>query len=1131
MATVYKIHPAIGIARVGNSPDFFIGPELLGEELNPQGGFKDNQCRVKKQAARFRIFAHHDDNTVSEITSADAEITWTVHLVNSKAAHPGRTNTGSAADLTIDPGARTINGPNLNKAFDSGTIAFSGAPVTTVVLGEMRTDTDNRLVVLGGSGISASPPPAHSLGGFWSSVGWYDDVSDGPVTATIKLLIDNSTPDVVPAWVLVAPPKFAPHQQSVITLYDRITEAMVKGGLLTAPTTTSYTNDIYPILQRARDTQWVEQVPGYAHNWMDPVLTPSVKTVIFNKLTLPNNPPTSAQDMPLLNSTSNDGSLTSVQYQHLTNWVNNVNFTNDWTGVPSPQTSITPDGLDRAALENCVGGAFYPGIETGGLPTDYRPAIDPSIYMEAYRLKAATLPGTLTHVMALPWQNDFFACANNWWPVPRPNKVIRNSISGQLFTGTIVTSAQEMVEKWHNLGFILRNGAQHTEFDSCTVPSIQLTTPTLNFFNIPQGPMGMARQAALAITFEVISPSASVTLQYATGGVPSNPQLSAYNTFANAGPTSGSGIAIAQLWIIYSTTSVGSVLPLQTVTVETSDGTQSWNITIMGNTIARKTVATTMVLDRSGSMSEDAGDGQSKHDSLKQAAGIFVDLMVEGDGVGIVSFNNDAQVLQSVLPLGDGTLTDSNRGATKDIINGPGLTPSGSTSIGDGIYEASGVLTSASSSFDLKAMVVLTDGVENAPKYIAEVASLINADTYSIGLGQPQNISVPALQEISGNNGGYLLVTGAITTNNRFELTKYFVQILAGISNAEIVLDPTGQIISGHVEKIPFQLTEADSGVDVILLTPDTKIVDFRLLTPSGQIIEPWLAMSKPGMRFILSNGVSYYRLALPFEYMPNRFDAGGTWHALLTMGEPRLKRSDTADGVDDSIRKPIPQVPTTATSSRGLGLQHGSIIAAEDLAKYPISATNMRASGDRRYSAQYSIVVNAYSNISLTAHIVQNSFEPGASVQLYASLIQSGIPGVINGYVWAEVRSPNGTKINLPLEGTGAGEFMASYNTSVSGIYQFRIRAIGTSLAGQKFTREKTLTVAVWHGGNSTLDPSRSPKATEAYLCELLQCLLRKNGAITVELEKRLEAMGFNLAQAKECFGSLCRADSLGER
>ena len=91
MATVYKIHPAIGIARVGDSPDdFFIGPERIGEEPNPPGGFKDLLCRIKRQAARFRIFAHHDDGTVQEIKDADAEITWTVHLVNKKAAHPDR---------------------------------------------------------------------------------------------------------------------------------------------------------------------------------------------------------------------------------------------------------------------------------------------------------------------------------------------------------------------------------------------------------------------------------------------------------------------------------------------------------------------------------------------------------------------------------------------------------------------------------------------------------------------------------------------------------------------------------------------------------------------------------------------------------------------------------------------------------------------------------------------------------------------------------------------------------------------------------------------------------------------------------------------------------------------------------
>ena len=34
MATTYQIHPAISIARVGNSPEFFVGPERRGSDLN-----------------------------------------------------------------------------------------------------------------------------------------------------------------------------------------------------------------------------------------------------------------------------------------------------------------------------------------------------------------------------------------------------------------------------------------------------------------------------------------------------------------------------------------------------------------------------------------------------------------------------------------------------------------------------------------------------------------------------------------------------------------------------------------------------------------------------------------------------------------------------------------------------------------------------------------------------------------------------------------------------------------------------------------------------------------------------------------------------------------------------------------
>lgn len=1131
MATVYKIHPAIGIARVGNSPnEFFIGPERIGEDPNPPGGFKDAQCRVKRQAARFGIYAHHDDGTVGEITNAEADITWSVHLVNSKASNPGRNNTESAADLTIDPGTRTLTGPNQQKLFDTGQIKFSGAPVTTVPLGEIRSDPQNHLLVLGGFGKSASPAGTALDGYFWASDDWYDDVSDGPVTATIKIRADNSTPAVVGAWVMVTPPKFAPHQQSVITLYDRVLEAMVDANLLTAPITTSYTKDVYPILQRARDTGWVDRVFG-SHQWADPVTSDALRNAIFNKLKAPGG---GGGNMPDINdSGTQDDRLTAIQYAHMQRWKDN-NYANDWAGVPAPQNTVTPDGLDRAALEACVGGAFFPGIETGGL-SGARPIIDPANYAEPFRLNHGVVsPGAMTYVMALPWQNDFYQCADNWWPVPRPNYVIRGGAPDQSFISGAVSGGQGMVDNWHKLGFIVRQGGQHVEVDRCDLVSINLLTPLLNFQHVPQGPMGMVRETALAITFEVISSLSAVTLQYAPGGAPSHPQLVAFNSSVTVGPTTPNGIATARLWVIYRTSNVGDALPPQTVRVQDSGGTQSWNITIIGDTVARKTAAAAMVLDRSFSMSEDRGDGQSKHASLQQAANVFVDVMLEGDGVGVVRFSDDAQVLQSIVPLGNGGISDINRGNTKDIINGTGLDPAGSTSIGDGIFEGRGILNNTTTPFDVKSLVVLTDGVENRPRMIADVASDINEFTYAVGLGQPQNISVQALQTISGNNGGYLLVTGAIGTDNRFLLQKYFLQILAGISNADIVLDPDGHLIPGRVERVPFQLTAGDAGVDVILLTPYTKVVDFRVQTPSGQIIEPWRAMSDPGMRFLLSEAVTYYRLALPIEFMPNRFDAGGTWYALLTIGRPRLERSGTRDGSDATMRHQMtvrPASPAT-TRARGPEARHAAMVAAEHLGLAAFAEISTHATaGQALRTLPYSLVVHAYSNVTLEARVEQGSFEPGVQLTLHASLAQSGIPLARHAQVWADVVRPGGSTTSMVTPEGEGGQFAATYTTSVPGVYRFRFRAAGTTFSGEPFTREKILTAAVWRGGDRPSDPTGAGQIIidylnkhDARLCELLDCLLQREGAISAELEKRLRALGIDIDRVRKCLAGFCK-------
>src|SRR5207245_2133743 len=97
--------------------------------------------------------------------------------------------------------------------FDTG--RFLGV---TVPLGEARTDPDGRLLVVGGFG--RSDGPAGDLLTFSNNDNWFDDVSDGPVTASLELSDTGERVQAEPAWVIVAPPDFAPQVVNFVTLYD-----------------------------------------------------------------------------------------------------------------------------------------------------------------------------------------------------------------------------------------------------------------------------------------------------------------------------------------------------------------------------------------------------------------------------------------------------------------------------------------------------------------------------------------------------------------------------------------------------------------------------------------------------------------------------------------------------------------------------------------------------------------------------------------------------------------------------------------------------------------------------------------------------------------------------------------------
>lgn len=428
------IHPAIGIARVGDSEDhFFIGPEVDQPLPMEADSLKDEHGALKRQAARFRIYGYNAaGEAVAELTPDDAEIEWSVHVANKKAAwyqfqialdipeaarkkfHPPVTELRNQAltgadrgKLAIDPGAVTISGRNQSGPgyrFDSG--EFMGKKV---YLGELRTDKAGRLLFLGGRGVSAScdgSPPNE----FANNDKWHDDVSDGPVTAEVT--IDGESIPVDPAWVVVGPPNYAPDLTSVRTMYDLLYNQYVEAGWLPFPERVSFTEHVYPLLRRMAGIQWVNQGFGAKFGWggREHFLEPEYLARLASPLEehrelrqqiwdsfrdwdrdgkspVPwpwvygdaiNIPPISRRQHLMLSPT---------QMRLLERWKDG-DFESDLDLEAEPPRKLKqvpvynqPAMLDRAALSFCLADAFHPGCEMTW------PMRHTSMYMAPFRLR------------------------------------------------------------------------------------------------------------------------------------------------------------------------------------------------------------------------------------------------------------------------------------------------------------------------------------------------------------------------------------------------------------------------------------------------------------------------------------------------------------------------------------------------------------------------------------------------------------------------------------------------------------------------------------------------------------------------------------------------------------------------
>jgi hypothetical protein len=490
-----------------------------------------------------------------------------------------------------------------------------------------------------------------------------------------------------------------------------------------------------------------------------------------------------------------------------------------------------------------------------------------------------------------------------------------------------------------------------------------------------------------------------------------------------------------------------------------------FHVDLTATTVPRQNNSVCLVLDRSGSMADPAGGTSTKSSLLKNAVSVFNALMLPNDEIALVSFDD-----QIATPA---PMAAVSAAAVPPVLAGNALDPRGLTCIGGGMLQGAAELGLASHTN--RSMLVLTDGVQNVHPYVGELpAGTITNTTYAIGFGEPQDISVQVLNEVTSNTHGDLIITGDISTDEQaFNLTKYFVQVLAGVSRMDVLLDPQGILMLGSRHVIPFQVSDADVYADIIALCPLPQILDFTLITPSGDVITP--ATGGGNVEYRVRPQVAFYRIGLPTLPANPQGSHAGTWKAVLAL----------------KGRKDLDKL---------LGDRETAGAAAAAL-----------ANGGLRYS----LTAHAYSNLRFDARLRQDSYRPGASVTLDASLMAYDVPFTGDATVWADVTTPDAQSLTVMLAPLGDGRFRGGFVAATPGVYPCRVRAEGY-FGPAKFTREKTLTAAIFDG-----DPGGGGRDDDP-LCTLLHCL-KEGKVLSPALLKKLREMGLDAGSFLKCLEEHC--------
>ena len=492
-----------------------------------------------------------------------------------------------------------------------------------------------------------------------------------------------------------------------------------------------------------------------------------------------------------------------------------------------------------------------------------------------------------------------------------------------------------------------------------------------------------------------------------------------------------------------------------------------FHVTLTATTVPRADNSVCLVLDRSFSMNDPAGGTTTNTSLLRNAVSVFTSLMLPTDEISLDSFDDQVATPAPMAAVNAGTVPPVLAGHDLDLAARPASAAVCCRRHRAGLGHPAQLLHAGAAPTASRTSIRSSASCRPGRSPTAPMRSA------SPAAGHQR----PALNDVTSNTHGDLIITGDISTEEQgFNLTKYFVQVLAGVSRMDVLLDPQGVLLAGSKHVIPFQVTDADVYLDVIALSPLPQILDFTLITPSGDVITP---ASGGNSDYSVKPQVAFYRVALPALPANPQGSHAGTWQAVLAL----KSRKDL-----DKLFKNREFVAVAAGALAGGGLR-------------------------------YSLAAHAYSNLRFEAGLRQDGYRPGATVTLEASLFAYDVPFTGDAAVWADVTMPDAHSLTVALAPLGDGRFDGSFLAGRPGVYPCRVRAEGYFRSKDKFTREKSLTAAIFNG-----DPGGQggPNGNDP-LCTLL---LPDRRGCSVRPLRRLRELGFD----GEAFRSAETRPDLGE-